>query len=617
MRKNVLLVLLGLGICGSALASSHERSAAVVLKFGDIGNLQQDMDQYAQKAQSLYTRLGFKNVSLLTPESSPAMQPVSENFFRILNSFRDIEDLRVDFLGHGSIVKIPEEFKQRYPKIVLSETQKLNGQQDYALEHWSLPNLGFVAVNTTDGSLILEDPDLDWGSVDAAERRKKILASSMGVGDLRVALKAFLKNNPKAHVTLQSMNCFSGVIGEQLRDIPQIQVFANSSTVETGTVRSALVSSYAKKEIENFKKSRPDSAFVNEIDFSQSYTGTVGYYRVLEQELDKGTNSNLTYGEAFRKVLGEALKEMRFSNGFHLPRSALSLAVSGACTELGKNPNTLPLDPHKEKILVRLRSEAQMSLDVFETDEKISSLVKYCASEMEDQNFKAYTDQVAVYANQAAVKLIDAFKAELSQASQDQMESLQKLLIQRYDYQLQQAERSKVDASRVAGIRARLALLETGFNWIQYRDRAITELERAKTRCRVSEVFSRDCNDAVSGLLFEVAFLLRPSSTESVAADECMKIKMPEGSHTLASMRERTLKIMACRVQLPADMTMFTDLLSDLYKKPPSNCSDGVYRNKKLLERDLSCVDAFARSATEKDWEMVERLFELEALPVF
>ena len=225
-----------------------------------------------EQATEVYEKQGFKVI--IVGGTSLEANPINQNTFtQALAQAKNAQDLRIDFIGHGSIVEASTRIKNplTLTKNRLQSIEKVKTQEP------------LLAWQVVDANL-----DLDFKEISLPLGLPKS-DESLNHSEIKEALVNYQIKNPNSHVTINLLNCFSGALAQELRSEKNIIVFANSPLSESAV--SALQAN--PKETTSALKNYYD-LLANDQDLSS--------FMKLREEANKkhltSLSSNLVYHNA-------------------------------------------------------------------------------------------------------------------------------------------------------------------------------------------------------------------------------------------------------------------------------------------------------------------------------
>lgn len=309
------------------LAFAQEK-VAVIVSSGDLEGLEAPMKALENQAMKTYSDLGYR-VVLLGGVDQKGFNLTTDNFKKTLAGFRDVKDLRLDFIGHGALASDPGK-KDARPSIAISEERR-------AMVSEVLPTsnepMSWYATNR----LTLDQRD-DYRTKSEMFGYSPVKQDSISQNDIKEGLQEFRTNNAEAKTTMNLVNCFSGALAQDLRKTPNTIVFANSPLQE-----SALEIS----ELNDFQVKEGEKVYSNDHPGS----GLAYYYKVLSSKLDGG----MSFMEARKQA------NLEFSNHvkgsplalYHVGRSPVFESVMGWCEEGKPGQVTKAGQSAKEKAITQ------------------------------------------------------------------------------------------------------------------------------------------------------------------------------------------------------------------------------------------------------------------------
>jgi hypothetical protein len=296
---------------------------AVIVESGDIGGLQSQMDDTTALGQKIYSESGYRVIVLSTRD--PQHRPTGEQLIKTLAELHNIKDLRLDFIGHGGLATVPNILQKRFPPIQFTDGQKQSGYSLYPIDLWSNKNVAWFAPNSGDSDdfLALNDP------LDHSAAKQRLIRNSIGVGDILAAIGAFQKDNPDSLTTGHALNCFSGAVGEQLSQLPNVQFFSATGSQQ---VNIAIDPSMAKAMMRN---SDPDlqNAVAESVKNLSENNNMILYYSRLADDLKNRKSEtfwqiNMANLKSYKSEMGGVIDT---ATGPRPPRSSLVQYVMNWC----------------------------------------------------------------------------------------------------------------------------------------------------------------------------------------------------------------------------------------------------------------------------------------------
>lgn len=243
-----------------------------------------------REAREFYENRGYQ-VIILSEQSASDGRPTAGELRRVFQNIQGATDLQLEFIGHGSIRNPGEPFTDGRPL----DTKRFPPQS--IIDH--IRNSTMISGENITG----QSQFAIVSNVEPAAHH------SIGMNDLRDAIKSAQSSNPGLRTTVYALNCYSGHIPMALHDLPRVQSFS-----------STLASSVAM--------SIPISRSDNPQDFP----------RLFQEELSRGR----TYWESFIRSQQRYFELSESSGNEFLrgpPRSQSQEIVSAWCD---KNPEASP-----------------------------------------------------------------------------------------------------------------------------------------------------------------------------------------------------------------------------------------------------------------------------------
>ncbi len=212
-QNSILLIVASLfaGIFAYSDDTGSEQKVAIVIMHGDLDprGLDKAMSDLENEARETYKKLGFKTIVLGGQEYS-RNPPNAITLNKIISGLNGVKDLRVDFIGHGGVMPTDTSIEVRYPDIILSRERRK--WMELPLNTFERP--AFFAADDSDAA-----SRAHWLNLTGLGERFQgdMLKNSIGVGDMKASLSNFRNNNSNGIATLSFLNCYSGIVGEQLR----------------------------------------------------------------------------------------------------------------------------------------------------------------------------------------------------------------------------------------------------------------------------------------------------------------------------------------------------------------------------------------------------------------
>lgn len=299
------------------------KGVAVIVNSGDVGGLQTQMDKTAKIGRDTYEKVGYDVIVLSASDLKNS--PNGENLRKVLGDLKGYNDLKIDFIGHGGLTEIPKELTNRFLPLQLTEEQKIAGYNGYDKDLWHKKNIGWYAVNSQDGELLLKSRD----PMEQSDVMDELIRNSIGVGDIRDGLEQFQKNNNSAHTTIHALNCFSGAIGQQLSDLKNTQVFSGTSAEQ---VNIAISQDLAQNWHSSGETAESRKEFLR---MAADNNNLLMYYKELSENTTSGiSRSNWEIENAvLKRYQDEIPKEAIFYYGVRPPRSSVFTAIMNWCSQ--------------------------------------------------------------------------------------------------------------------------------------------------------------------------------------------------------------------------------------------------------------------------------------------
>lgn len=211
----------GIGLTASAPEIAHANSpskkVAVIVSAGDLAALEDSMKVLEKQAMESYERLGFK-VILVGGIQKTGKKLSANVLHETLAELRGVEDLRLDFIGHGTIANVPDKHTKN--GIPLSEERRKAAFNNNELKPGA--KTAWFAAN-------LQSADSKYyGNKAQAFGIELVPTGAISHEEVQTALTGFRANNPSGTTTINLLNCFSGALAQVLRKEPNTVVFGNS-----------------------------------------------------------------------------------------------------------------------------------------------------------------------------------------------------------------------------------------------------------------------------------------------------------------------------------------------------------------------------------------------------
>lgn len=243
-----------------------------------------------REAREFYEDRGYQ-VIILSEQSASDGRPTAGELQRVLQNVQGATDLQLEFVGHGSI---------RNPGSPFTDGRPLDAKR---FPPQSIVDHIRNSTTLSGESITGQSQFAIISNVEPADH------NSVGMNDLRDAIKSAQSSNPGLRTTVYALNCYSGHIPMALQDLPRVQSFS-----------STLASSVAM--------SIPISGSDNPQDFP----------RLFQEELSRGR----TYWESFIRSQ-QRFFELSESSGNEFlrgpPRSQSQEIVSAWCVQNPEAPS--------------------------------------------------------------------------------------------------------------------------------------------------------------------------------------------------------------------------------------------------------------------------------------
>lgn len=288
-----------------------QEKVAVVVSAGDLNSLEESLQSIEKQAIRTYEQLGFK-VVLIGGAGRQGVPLSPESLNRTLGDLRNVKDLRLDFIGHGSLQPLPASMKYDGPEIRVSTERRESGNE--MIDPSKPGKLVWLAANAS--------------SADSAQTYYSHKANLLGlrtqelppISHRRVseALAGFRAQNPDAVTTVNLLNCFSGAMAQELRTAPNTVVYANSPHNEVAL---------------NLDERTPPGEYGEPGEFIRSTTGLGMYYEALESSREREPSLNTIRDQANRRMRQALIQDP--SAWYMTGRSPVFESIIGWC-EAGK-----------------------------------------------------------------------------------------------------------------------------------------------------------------------------------------------------------------------------------------------------------------------------------------
>lgn len=279
-------------IASVSFAQSQNAKVAVIVSGGDMGSLEESLQALEKQATETYERLGFK-VIVVGGVNKAGLPLTAESLKKTLGELKDVKDLRLDFLGHGGVAKVPNA----YPATAVPFSKAREKNSFAASELAKDGKLVWFAGNylSADQRYYGEKANALGGAVTTVK--------PIHQDNVAESLAEFHKKNPDGIATVNLLNCFSGSVAQRLRTDEKTIVFANSPH---NTVALSLIDRVS----DDGKTVREMGVTGNAFLGSQSGLGR--YYELLSgsYKLENGEKSEASLG--FSRIRNSA--NARFAN---------------------------------------------------------------------------------------------------------------------------------------------------------------------------------------------------------------------------------------------------------------------------------------------------------------
>jgi hypothetical protein len=321
-----------------ATIDASEKVAIIVV--GDDSFAARGVPEALQKqAIRAYVQLGYE--VLLVGGTQTDSTPISrDEIFLALKKVKGAKDIRLDFIGHGSLVSGPKD---------TSETITIRPERRAGLKNPENKNNPNLLWSVSDVSL---DSDFSELSAPLGIKSSKGALSSKEIKDL---LSDFKKTNPDSNVTLNLLNCHSGALAQYLRKESNVIVFANAPTTETSLT---TLNSDAEKSASALKN---------------YYDHLIG---------DKGNESLINTRMLSNKEYMESDLITPFSPGLHVyttGRSPITESILGWCEENKKinTSKTTQINSQRKLLFDQAESEILSIANIYEQSVNSKEINKF------------------------------------------------------------------------------------------------------------------------------------------------------------------------------------------------------------------------------------------------
>lgn len=344
-------VLASLFSADLANAQAPTPKVAVIVSSGDLGQLEDSMKSVETRAIQTYEKLGFK-VIVIGGVNKTGKMLSPEVFQQTLAELKGVSDLRLDFIGHGGLAKVKDD----YPAKALTMSRERMQNTIDPIDPEKPGKLVWVASNS-------QTADVQYFGQKALELGGKPLAAKpIDHEQIVRALDKFHRNNPDTVATLNLLNCFSGAIAQRLRLDPKTIVYGNSPH---NTI--AMDIRFRARDARNSKDLDAEEG----LKFLRSSNGLGEYYSAIAGNAPRSEvspSSNIFSFDGARLYANSTVKRLLQSDPsavYLVGRSPQVETVIGWC-EAGspgrlRSP-VLQKEPH-EKVLADLAMEMTFAKD--------------------------------------------------------------------------------------------------------------------------------------------------------------------------------------------------------------------------------------------------------------
>lgn len=234
----------------AVLASSDSAPTprvAVLISGGDFGALEKSFQALERKAKETYEKHGFKVI--IIGGANPASLPFTGHALQqALTSVRGVQDLRLDFIGHGGMFPASGS---NVDAIAISKTRRSNAYG--VVQSMGNRPLMWVAGDSHQAGGKYE---ARAGVLGFSPRGRNDITHT----DIAKALQAFQQKNPDGIAILNLVNCFSGAVAQKLRKDPKAIVYANSPHNNVGLLAEDVTGYKSSMDHYFSNLNRPDTS---------------------------------------------------------------------------------------------------------------------------------------------------------------------------------------------------------------------------------------------------------------------------------------------------------------------------------------------------------------------
>ena len=555
-----------------------------------------------EKAERAYKAKGFKIV-WIGGNFPGAIAPTPEQFIKIVYNLKGVSDLRIDVLAHGNYFEAPPELESRFPKLNFGLGR---GDRPLAVDNWdSIEGKSWHAMN-----LWNIRPSSEYyfllPSVERNEFLNDYSSLDFGVGDFRIAVRAFGKNNPKGRIVLNLLNCYGGAVAQQLIGEPNLQVVAGLAIA-------------------------PNIFFPpNKDEGVNTWTTTLGeYYKALTE-----SSNSASFFESHQSITQQLLQRAKRSaqnpmsrnieydnySALSFNRSAAFQSVMAFCDQDSKIKSKTYSSSNQNSVIEMVENEHQRSLDYFEEQVKTLDIPKLeknsnaCLKivRTEIDNYDRSAETIALLSTEIK-KITPAIRFQLNDPlakikfRKDVWEYLNE-----YDLFFDKVKKERALPNRIAHLTSLVNSLD-GQNdlWLERALRSLSELE---------EFCIPNSNNEKCIIRYQILSFLGVALPTTQESDKCVGVSqnLTNVIKCLSKTDNPTRSEAKIASMILRNLSLNQPIrINPAFKENSFVCEeysalDSYKKVKFQLNAESMCIQKFKDSANEGDWENLMKAHQKE-----
>lgn len=292
--------------------------AVLVIGADNYGTINQATKELERQAILAYTKLHFK-IEILGGAQARKSAITKADLQSVLKGYSGVQDLRLDFIGHGGLTADPTYTRGGSP-VSISIARRSILDEDVK----KMPSFAWVADDSTSYDNVHPELSMIFGI--------KSNANLLTQSQIRQVLAGFRHQNPQAITVLNFLNCYSGAVAQELRHEPNTIVFANSPAFEPAIIHNSSSTDDLKGD------QRIKEIFEKGLDklFLKSANGPGFYYQYLLDGSASGSLDEARFlaNRTFRSELEKNIVEKNLGTAdaiYQTGRSPVTEDILGWC----------------------------------------------------------------------------------------------------------------------------------------------------------------------------------------------------------------------------------------------------------------------------------------------